>query len=448
MTKTKSNFLIGTIILVISNLITKVIGAIYRVPLLHILGSEGLGQYQMILPLFALFLVVSSSGIVVTLSKFVSKEAEHNNIRNAKMFLICGIVISLICSVLLSILLIVLVPTISKYQKSSGLYVSYLAIIPAVVFGSLLSVFRGYFLGKKQMIYSGTAQVVESVTKLVFSLMLSFHFAKQSSLMAVFGALIGISLSEIVSFAFILILYFSQKKNEKKFARTKLCKKNIVHNLQRSSKVILNQNYAKYFSKVYSKNRYLSFFQAFKKVLGFSFFVMLQASISPLISAIDSIIIVPLLLKTGIIHSVAYSLYGIENGIVSSILVLPTIVASAVGSSIIPNIKKEKNSVETVVNIKKAFNIVWITSIFCAFTFVLFSGDITKFLYGSGLESNLIDELAISSDLLRINGFNILYICLLSISTSILQGLEKNRTPVVNLATAGILRLFLMLVLI
>ena len=48
MAKTKSNFFFGAIILVVANLITKVIGAVYRVPLLKTLGSEGLGQYQKI----------------------------------------------------------------------------------------------------------------------------------------------------------------------------------------------------------------------------------------------------------------------------------------------------------------------------------------------------------------------------------------------------------------
>ena len=83
MTKTKNGFLFGAIVLVICNLITKFISAIYRVPLLKILGSEGLGQYQMIFPIYALFLVISSSGIIVTISKLCSKEFEVGNKKNA-----------------------------------------------------------------------------------------------------------------------------------------------------------------------------------------------------------------------------------------------------------------------------------------------------------------------------------------------------------------------------
>ena len=104
MSKTKNGFLFGAIILVICNLVTKFISAIYRVPLLKILGSEGLGQYQMIFPIYALFLVISSSGIIVTISKLSSKEFEVNNQKNARKYFFAGFLISLISSIILSLL--------------------------------------------------------------------------------------------------------------------------------------------------------------------------------------------------------------------------------------------------------------------------------------------------------------------------------------------------------
>ena len=443
MEKIKSSFLFGTIILLISNLITKVIGAIYRIPLLKILGMEGLGQYQMILPIFALFLVLSSGGLVVTLSKFVSKATEQKNLQNSKKILYAGLTIALFFSGIFSLLLIAISPKISSIQSSGGLYKSYFAIAPAIVIGSLLAVFRGYFLGKKKMIYAGSQQVIEAVCKLIFSLILSYKLLKYGYSMAVLGAIIGIGLSEFVALIFSIVIYQTTKKKDYFVLKRSLKNKKTV--VIKKTYSFDNQN-----AKVYhSKNRYLSFGMAIKKVFSFSFFVMLQACILPLVNAIDSIVIVPLLIRAGIIKTVAYSLYGIENGIVSSIVALPTVIASAVGSAVIPNIKTgNKNLEATSKNIKNSFNIVWLTSIFFVVVFVFFSREITSFLYGSGLNNNIMDELNISSDLLRINSFNILYLNMLSLSTSVLQGLEKNKVPVLNLAIAGILRLFLMIVLL
>lgn len=441
MSKTKNGFLFGAIILVICNLITKFISAIYRVPLLRILGSEGLGQYQMIFPIYALFLVISSSGIIVSISKLSSKELEVNNNRNAKKYFFAGFVISLISSITLSFLLLIISPTISKFQSSGNLSRSYFAIVPAIIFGSLITSVRGYYLGRKQMKYSGLIQIIEAVLKLVFSLSLAILFANNNFSMAVFGAVLGISISELIAFLFSIALYLSSK-NKKYIKNTKhILKKFEAFKINRF--VIFNNKI------LHSKNRYITFKMAIKKVFAFSFFVMLQACAMPLVSAVDSLIVVPLLLKAGLSHNLSFSLYGLEDGIVSSIISLPTFVATAIGASIIPNIKKESAQTDvTFNNIKSSFNIVWIVSVFCAFVFLFFSKEIINFLYGNGLNSFAINELKISSDLLKINSFNIIYLSFVIISTSILQALEKNKVPVINLFVAAILRIFALLVLV
>ena len=440
MSKTKNGFLFGAIILVICNLVTKFISAIYRVPLLKILGSEGLGQYQMIFPIYALFLVISSSGIIVTISKLSSKEFEVNNQKNARKYFFAGFLISLLSSIILSLLLLIISPSLSKVQSGGNLSKSYLAIIPAIIFGSLITAVRGYYLGEKQMKYSGLIQIVEAVSKLIFSLGFSVLFAKNGLFGAVFGAILGLSVSEIVAFVFSIILYFfSKNKNRNK-----------TKSILKNKKLLIMQKQNKYDYKIlHSKNRYITFGVAIKKVLTFSFFVMLQACAMPLVSAVDSLIVVPLLLKTGLSHTLSFSLYGLEDGIVSSIISLPTFVATAIGASIIPNIKKESAGSETTVdNIKNSFSIVWIVSVFCAFVFLFFSTDIINFLYGSGLNTFAIDELKISSDLLKINSFNIIYLSFIIISTSILQALEKNKVPVINLFCAAIVRIFALLFLV
>ncbi|MBR4124546.1 MAG: oligosaccharide flippase family protein [Clostridia bacterium] len=445
MSKAKNGFIFGAIILVICNLVTKFLSAIYKVPLLRVLGSEGLGQYQMIFPIYALFLVISSSGIVVTISKLTSKQLEVKNYTNAKRYFFAGFLLSLFSSTILSVLLLILSPALSKFQANSNLTKSYIAIVPAIIFGSLMTALRGYFLGKKKMGYSGLMQIIEATSKLVFSLSFAIFFAKKSYFSAVFGAILGLSVSEMVSFLFSIMLYLFSKNKEKRKYTSMIFNKKRRYFLCKSSCVCDGFNEKKY----NVKNRYISFFYALKKVVTFSFFVMMQACAIPLVSAVDSLIVVPLLLKTGLSQAISFSLYGLEDGIVSSIISLPTFVATAIGASIIPNIKKENaNNELTIKNIKNSFSIVWLVSIFCAFVFLFFSKEIIIFLYGGGLTSFAVNELQIASDLLKINSFNIIYLSLIIISTSILQALEKNKAPVINLFCAAILRTFFLLILV
>ena len=461
MTKTKNGFFSGALVLMLCSIVAKIISAVYKIPLLKTLQSDGLGKYQMVISVYALFLVISSSGMVVTLSKLIARESNYNNKYNQKKYFFAGITISLILSSLLSLILISISPTLSRYQSFSNLKFSFLAIAPSIIFSSLIAVFRGYFLGKRKMLFSGSVQVIEAALKLIFSLFLSAKFAINGSLGAVFGAVLGITISEFLSFIFFFCLFiFLKKRNTKKYKNIQIKKnKNLtkfkkIYKIKKTNFNNKKTNYIKKLSnndnfltlksikKLHSKNRYKSFLQAIKDIFQISFFVTLQACVLPFIGAIDGLIVVPLLLKTGISQSIAYSLFGIEDGVVSAILSMPTIIASSITFSLIPNIKAQSNSEQLI---KNGLKFVWLVSIFCATIFIFFSRDITQFLYGGGLTSKTINELAISSDMLRINGFNIIYISLLGLTSGILQGLDHSKEPVKNLFIATVFRFVILL---
>ncbi|HAJ77527.1 MAG TPA: hypothetical protein DCO89_00465 [Clostridiales bacterium] len=467
MSKANNKFLNGAITLILCSLLAKIIGAIYKIPLLKTLQSDGLGKFQMVISVYALFLVISSSGLVVTLSKVISKEVAYKNTHNQKKYLTAGLLISIIISSFLALIMIAISPILSKYQSFYNLQYSFIAISPAIIFSSLIAVLRGYFLGKRKMIYSGSVQIIEAIFKLILSLYLSIKFSANGGVGAVFGAVLGITFSELISLLFLFCLFLISKKRSAKLQNrfNTVLKINFnnfeIANKKTKKKPAFNKKSINFFKKIkisaskqdnfidtrnrnfHCKTRYKSLIEAIKETISISFFVTLQACVLPLIGAIDGLVVVPLLLKSGLSQSIAYSLFGIEDGVVSAILSMPTIIASSVSSAIIPNIKTQKNYADLI---KNAFKIVWLISIFCATIFIFFSSDITNFLYGSGLNSKTINELAISSDMLRINGFNIIYISLLSLSSGVLQGLDRSVVPVKNLFIATILRFIVLLV--
>ena len=463
MTKIKNGFLSGALVLMLCSIIAKIVSAVYKIPLLKTLQSDGLGKYQMVISVYALFLVISSSGMVVTLSKLIAKETNFKNKHNQNKYLFAGIVFSLVLSSVLSLGLIIISPLLSRYQSFYNLQYTFIAIAPSIIFSSLISVFRGFFLGKRKMLFGGSVQVAEAVLKLLFSLYLSNKFAVNGSLGAVFGAVLGISISEFLSLIFLICLFlFSKKKGAKTEFINSIKNHDKIKNSKKNDKIYIknadfkqknvnfykknnfNNDIANSFKikKLHAKSRYKTFWQATKDIFQISFFVTLQACILPFIGAIDGLIVVPLLLKSGLSQSIAYSLFGIEDGVVSAILSMPTIIASSISAAIIPNIKAQKNSQQII---KNGIKIVWLVSIFCATIFIFFSKEITMFLYGGGLTSKTINELNISSDMLRINGFNIIYISLLNLTGGILQGLDHSKDPVKNLFIATIVRFVVLL---
>ena len=69
----KQGFFLGATLLMLFGFVSKIIGAIYRIPLTHIVGSEGMGIYQMVFPLYTLMLTIASSGLPSSISKLISE---------------------------------------------------------------------------------------------------------------------------------------------------------------------------------------------------------------------------------------------------------------------------------------------------------------------------------------------------------------------------------------
>lgn len=421
----KQTFLFGAVILLLSNLIAKFLGAFYKVPLIKILGSNGLGIYQIIYPIFALFVMLSSSGIVVALSKYIALEAQKNCKQKTKMYLKSAFALTTIISCVFAIIFGVLSPILSQNQGNSSLFVCYLAILPCIIFGGISAVFKGYFLGKNQIAITGFAVVFEQITKIIFSILFAKIFENLGVIYSVFGVFLGITISEF----FTIIFYFVFYKRHKKYA------KNTVKLLKNIKKLANNKQIYK------MKARKISFFDATKTLLKTSFFVTLEASILPLIAAIDGIIMVPLFLKQGLNTQIVYSFFGITNGIVATLISLPVVVATSVGSAIIPNLQN-RNVGDNYNKIYLAFKIVWVISLACVAVFIFIPNQIISFLYSGGLSNKVVDEFLISTDILRISAFSSLYLCMLTLSANILQGLGKSNKPAINLAFCAILRYF------
>lgn len=433
MQNVKQSFIFGAVTLVACNLISKVIGAIYRVPLLKILGSEGLGLYQLIFPVFALFLVISSSGVNVAVSKFVSRETEKNNIFNIKKYLYAGFTISFCVSLFFASLLLIFAPLLSKYQGDSRLFICYCAILPSIIICSIISTFRGYFLGKHKMLYSGGLQVLEQIAKLIFSLLFATAFIKKGILYAVFGTILGITVSEVFTLIISFVLYtFNKKQIYTKYILKKQYKynKNTNYNIKTLKPIL---------------NRKITLKQAIKQIFQFGFFISLESCILPLLGAVDSLTIVPLLIKSGLNNIVSYTLFGLEDGIVASLIAMPTVFATSFGQSLIPSIKS-KDITNSTKNISESFKIVWLIGVACAFVFIFFSTDIINFLYAGGLNDKIVLEGQIVADLLKLNSFNIIYLSLLNLSSSILQGLEDSKTPVINMGVCAVVRVLVVLI--
>lgn len=79
--KNKRNFILQGSILAMAGIFVRIIGMVYRIPVLNIIGSEGNGIYGTAFNVYNIMLVLSSYGLPMAVSKLVSARFTKKSIR-------------------------------------------------------------------------------------------------------------------------------------------------------------------------------------------------------------------------------------------------------------------------------------------------------------------------------------------------------------------------------
>ena len=471
----KQTFIVGVLILTIGGFIAKVIGALYKIPLTNALGSTGMGLYYLVFPLYSLLLVFSSSGVSIAVSKLVSEARANKLKKNETMYFKAGMTLSFVSSLLFSILLVVFSGVIANLQGNVLATKGYIAIAPALVSASLISVVKGYFQGVENMFPSSVAMIFEQIFKLIVGLFLAYRFLRYGIEYAVMGSILAVTISELITL-FIMLFNFvwHKSKNDYKFyakdlntlkLREILPKNKVVKvgrfKLGKVSKykrrpvwVLENKNGKFRYVKIkmlyfHNSNKNITFGTAIKQTLHILVPTTLSSLILPAITLFDSFLVINILVSSGVSSYTATSLYGLSNGVVSALISLPVILTSAMASSMMPNLsglysvgRVQETTDRTAFYIKITFVIV--LPIFAYF--VIFAPDIISALYK--LNDGVINEFAYTSKLLVVGSVGIIYNAFLSTFVSIMQVIGKPFKVFYIMLCALFLRMGLMVLLL
>lgn len=394
----KKYFLNGALILTISGFLCKLLGAFYRIPLSNILGVEGIGIYQMIFSFYSLALVIAGGAVPTSMAITIAKMRAQNkgSIKKAffKYFLI-----SMILGVLFFLIFLLFAPFISKFQGNVLATTGYRYMSFVVLFSALLSPFRGLFQGYENMTPTAVSQILEQSIKLVLGLGLSYAFLNIGVEMAVAGAIIGIAISEFVSFLYLLIR-------------------------------------AKFFSKQ------IKTYDGFTPKISKSYLlIFLYVLIIPLVTAIDSFLTINLL-NINFSAQTSTELFGLQSGMVNSLINFPVIFSLALSTSLLPSLtynSAKKNMENVKRKISECLNLIWLIILPCLLAFYILAPTIMSLAY-----SSLSPEMLSSSvSLLRYSSVQMIFIALLQITASILQAGGKIKFLIFNLAISAVIKVAL-----
>lgn len=409
-------FIKGAAILGIAGLIVKIIGAVFRIPLANTIGTEGMSYYEVVYPYYSWLLVISSAGLPTAISKLVSERITLNDYKGAKDVFNRALILLSVIGIVTSLIMFFGANALANISANPKAALSFRALSPALLFVSVMCAYRGYLQGLQQMTGTAVSQVIEQVIKLALGLSLAIALLKKGPEYAAMGALIGVTVSELVA---LVVIFFMARKSKKR-----------IDELSRQTAPVLG-------SKLNNVT---------KSLLAIAIPITIGASISPLTGILDSAMILRSLQGLGFTLKEAQTAYSLLRTNVTTLINMPGVLTMSLAMSLVPAISAARASKDKsmMVNTSRlGLKLALVIGFPCAIGLFILGKPIMGMLYTSLTET----ELTLAGDLMRTASFGVLFLSIVQSMTGLIQGMGKPVVPVINLFVGFILKLITMLIL-
>lgn len=411
MSKSQSNFLKGAAFLTITMMISKILGFIYVIPFTNMVGTQGFILFEYAYKPYAVMLSIASLGIPMAVSKFISKYNQLGDYETGRRLFRSGILVLSITGLFWAFILYVSSPIIASWlideNQTSGNSLSDVTFVIktvsfAIIVVPVMSLIRGFFQGNQKMNPTGVSQVIEQMIRIVVILLATFLVInygsgsiKEAIGWSTFAATIG-----AVGSLMVLYWYWRVYKPE---LQDQMLKNDV--NLERPSLIAI-----------------------YKELLTYSIpFVIVSLAI-PVYQNIDIFSINPTLIKAGYTQEKAEYVNSIV-AIVGKVVTIPIIFANAFALTLVPSITKsyiEKNMTDLHNKITQTFKVIFFVTL--PFSVYLFFMPQETFGVLLGVGNSVY-----GGEVTKSYAFIALFFSFFVVTTSILQGINKQYFAVVSL---------------
>ena len=417
-----SKILKGTAILGIAGIFVKILGAVFRIPLTALIGTEGMAYYGYAYPLYSLFLVIATAGIPVAISRMVSEKIAYNDFSGAQRVFRVSRWLLLAIGVFAFAVCFFGAELIAKYvSKDMGAVLPIKAIAPALIFVPVMSAYRGYFQGRQNMNPTAISQFIEQIFRVAVGLILASVMVAQGLEMAAAGATFGATVGSIAGLLIIMLIYALNKKA-------------INYHIRQSRQIHTERR---------KKEKTMAIV---KQILIIAIPITIGASILPLVNFADSAIVTRRLLDGGFTDVEARELWGQLSGYCNTMEGLPQVLTQAVAVAMVPAIAaayKLRNRAEIDENINLGMRISMIIGMPCAAGMIALAEPILLLLFSSEAASAIS-----AAPTLMVMCLGVPLMALLQTTNGILQGVNRQVLPMKNLAIGAVAKIILTYVLV
>lgn len=221
-----SNIVIQGSILAVTSIVVRLIGLVYRVPLIRILGDEGMAYYGTAFNVYSIMLLLSSYSLPLAVSKMIAKRVARQEFKNARRILRSSLIYAtMVGGIGAAVVWFGADLFAVKVFKTDFCVYALKALAPTIWVMAYLGVYRGYFQGLGSMIPTAMSQLFEQIVNAVVSVAAAymlFNIGEKSALVygnreypTAFGAAggtIGTGAGALAALLVVVILYLITHK--------------------------------------------------------------------------------------------------------------------------------------------------------------------------------------------------------------------------------------------
>lgn len=357
--KGRQTFVQGAFILVLANIVVKIIGALYKLPLTRMIGEQAMGYFNSAYSIFTTFFIIATAGLPVAMSRMVAAAEARGNQREVRLIFKVSMTLFFIIGLAGTGIMAAISGAVEGWTSQFGLQFSLLALSPTLFFIGVISAFRGYFQGLHNMVPTAVSQTIEALGKLAFGLLLSYlsmqAFPGQPWIHAAF-AILGVTIGILFSSAYLTfsktVLHRAKEADSPEAARLPL----------RSGKNVL------------------------KELTIIAIPITIAAVMINLTSNIDVFTIVRILTNNGMDKDIANTLYGAYTSIAVTLFNLVPALTQGFSISIIPSVSAalaKKDSAAAKKTMDSSLKIVSSIVLPATFGMIALAAPIIDFLFGT-----------------------------------------------------------------
>ncbi len=173
--KRKSQSLLnGAIVLAAATILVKIIGILYKVPISNMIGTIGRGCFDSAYNLYIPIYTVSMAGLPVAVSKMVSQQVALGRFRDVRRIYKVAGRLFLLTGTVGVLLMFALAYPYAVLAKNLDALPAIIAIAPSIFFCCIMSTYRGYYNGLRNMTPTAMSEVWEAVGKVIVGLLLAW----------------------------------------------------------------------------------------------------------------------------------------------------------------------------------------------------------------------------------------------------------------------------------